>query len=143
MRAVALAFVAGLVFAAGLALSGMSNPAKVTGFLDVTGDWDPSLALVMLGAIGVYMPGWKLARRRRKPVLADRFDVPMRTEIDRRLVGGAAVFGIGWGLVGLCPGPALVALSARSPAAWLFAAGMVAAMVGYERVRAMRAPAET
>jgi uncharacterized membrane protein YedE/YeeE len=131
-----IAFVAGIVFAVGLALSGMTDPAKVTAFLDVTGRWDPSLALVMGGAIGVFLPGWRLLRRRRSPVYGERFAVPRETPIDAQLVGGAAVFGVGWGLVGMCPGPAIASLAAGSPAAWFFVAGMIASMIAYERVRA-------
>jgi uncharacterized membrane protein YedE/YeeE len=135
VRTLVVAFVAGLVFAGGLALSGMTDPAKVIGFLDVTGSWDPSLALVMGGALAVFVPGFRLLRRRAAPVFAPRFMLPRETPIDAQLVGGAAVFGIGWGLVGLCPGPAVASLAAGSPAAWFFVVGMVAALAGYERVR--------
>jgi uncharacterized protein len=134
-----VAFAVGVVFAFGLALSGMTDPGRVTAFLDVTGAWDPTLALVMGGAIGVFLPGYLVVRRRRTPLLATRFALPSETPIDRSLVGGAAIFGVGWGLVGLCPGPAIASLAAGSTAAWLFAGGMVIAMVGYERVRALAA----
>lgn len=139
MRQPLVAFAAGTLFALGLALAGMTNPTKITAFLDVTGHWDPSLALVMVGAIGVYLPGYRWIRRRRAPLLGSRFAVPAESPIDAQLVAGAAVFGVGWGLVGMCPGPAVASLAAGSPAAWLFVAGMVVAMAAYERVRAWSA----
>jgi uncharacterized membrane protein YedE/YeeE len=108
-----VAFLAGLVFAVGLALAGMTMPSKIVAFLDVTGAWDPSLALVMLSAIGVYLPVHRAVRRRGRPVLAGAvLSVPSETAIDGRLVGGAAIFGVGWGLSGLCPGPAIVSVGA-------------------------------
>jgi uncharacterized protein len=137
MRTIVIAFAAGIVFAVGLAVSGMTDPAKVTAFLDFTGAWDPSLALVMGGAIGVFLPGYRLLRRRRAPVYGERFVLPRETPIDAQLVGGAAVFGVGWGLVGMCPGPAIASLGAGSPSAWMFAGGMVLSMAAYERVRSL------
>src|SRR5512145_2928214 len=101
------AFASGLLFGLGLIVSQMVNPAKVVGFLDVFGTWDPSLALVMGGAVAVSALGTVLARRRGVPVLASRQEIPTRRDLDPRLIGGAALFGIGWGLIGLCPGPAL------------------------------------
>ena len=133
-----VAFVSGALFACGLALSGMTDPAKVIAFLDVTGRWDPSLALVMGGALAVFVPGYRLVRRRPLPVYGERFAVPAETPLDGQLVGGAALFGVGWGLVGLCPGPAVASLASGSLSAWLFVAGMLGAMLGYERVRAAR-----
>jgi uncharacterized membrane protein YedE/YeeE len=126
-------FAVGLLFGAGLIVSGMADPAKVLGFLDVaaiaTGAWDPSLAFVMLGAIAVAMPGFRLATRRGAPVFGDGFRLPERRDIDRRVVVGPAIFGIGWGLAGLCPGPALVGLGFGQPAAFVFVAAMVAGML--------------
>ncbi|HET6222036.1 MAG TPA: YeeE/YedE family protein [Dongiaceae bacterium] len=103
--------VAGIVFGLGLALSQMTNPAKVLAFLDVAGHWDPSLALVMAGALIVAVPGFQLTLEWPMPLLADRFELPVKGAIDARLVGGAALFGIGWGLVGFCPGPAFASLA--------------------------------
>src|SRR5258705_13611472 len=100
----------GLVFGAGLLISGMVQPTKVLGFLDIFGAWDPSLAVVMAAALAVSVPGFRLANGRSRPLLADQSFWPTRNQIDRPLIMGAALFGIGWGLVGLCPGPALEVL---------------------------------
>jgi uncharacterized protein len=125
-----VAFGAGLVFAIGLAISGMTNPAKVIAFLDVTGQrvpWDPSLALVMAGAIASYASAyWWSKRALRKPLLAASFSEPSNRGVDRRLLLGAAIFGVGWGLAGYCPGPAFVSLATGSAAALAFCAAMVA-----------------
>jgi hypothetical protein len=120
---------AGLLFGLGLILSGMADPAKVQNFLDVAGAWDPSLAFVMGGAIAVAAPGFWLVRRRARPIADVAFHVPPSdTPIDRRLVAGAAVFGIGWGLAGFCPGPALVSLTVGASGTVIFVAAMVAAI---------------
>src|SRR5690349_21427678 len=105
MAIVLSAFASGFVFGLGLVISQMINPAKVLAFLDIFGDWDPSLAFVMGGAVAVSALGYAYARRRGMPVLAPSLDVPSRRDLDPRLLTGAAIFGIGWGLVGLCPGP--------------------------------------
>jgi len=126
VRAFALAVVAGAVFAIGLAVAGMTVPAKVTGFLDVGGAWDPTLALVMLGAIAVYAPVVRIARRRRRPLASQWFHWPTPRAIDARLVGGAAIFGVGWGLSGYCPGPALASIGIGAASALVFVAAMVA-----------------
>lgn len=105
-----LALCSGALFAAGLALSGMSNPRKVLGFLDLAGSWDPSLACVMAGALAVHSLAYRLQRRRARPIYAERFSLPEESDVDRRLIGGAALFGVGWGIAGYCPGPALVSL---------------------------------
>jgi uncharacterized membrane protein YedE/YeeE len=127
-----VAFAVGLLFGLGLVISGMSNPAKVLGFLDIFGRWDPSLAIVMASAVGVGLMGFALDSRRVKSVLG----LPMRLQegeaIDLRLVAGAVVFGLGWGLVGLCPGPAVVALAGASPGAFIFVGAMLAGMALYE-----------
>ena len=128
------AFLCGLMFGAGLVLSGMTDTAKVLGFLDVLaipmGGWDPTLAIVMAAALAVSLPGFWLVRRRERPVLATVAAWPNETAIDRPLLGGAALFGAGWGLVGLCPGPAIVNLATLSPAVLLFVATMLAGMAG-------------
>jgi uncharacterized membrane protein YedE/YeeE len=122
------AFASGLLFGLGLIVSQMVNPAKVLGFLDVFGNWDPSLALVMGGAVAVSALGSLVARRRGVPVLAPRLEIPTRSDLDWPLIGGAALFGIGWGLVGLCPGPALTALTFGPPSVFVFVAAMIAGM---------------
>ena len=121
-------FVAGLLFAAGLGVGGMTQPAKVFGFLDIAGNWDPSLAFVMLGAIAVHATAVRRILRRRAPLFAGRFTLPIQRDIDARLVVGAALFGAGWGLVGYCPGPAVAALGGGVPAAAAFVPAMVAGM---------------
>jgi len=130
----AFAFVAGLTFGIGLIVSGMVNPAKVLGFLDLAGRWDPSLALVMIGAIAVGAPAFFAADRRQATLL----DTPMRLSttraIDARLVLGSLIFGVGWGLAGFCPGPALVALGAGYGKALAFVAAMVAGMLAFEMI---------
>ncbi len=103
----AASFLAGLIFGVGIALSGMANPAKVVNFFDIAGSWDPSLAFVMGGALAVTLAGYRLVFARGRPVFAERFDLPARRAIDARLLGGAALFGVGWGIAGFCPGGAL------------------------------------
>lgn len=120
-----VAVVAGALFAIGLAIGGMTIPARVTGFLDVGGAWDPTLAFVMAGALAVYAPLSRMIRRRPAPVLDARFHVPAPAAVDARLIGGAMIFGIGWGLSGYCPGPALVSL-AGGGSALVFVAAMIA-----------------
>lgn len=125
----AVAAVSGAVFAVGLALSGMTRPTKVLAFLDVaSGAWDPSLALVMAGAVTVYAIVWRLVRGRAAPLLATKWSLPTHKDIDGRLVAGAAIFGIGWGLGGFCPGPALVSLVSGGAGVVTFALAMVLAM---------------
>jgi uncharacterized membrane protein YedE/YeeE len=116
----------GIVFGVGLAVSGMTNPAKVLAFLDVFGRWDPTLAFVMAGAVAVSAAGYAVARRRERAWLGGAFGIPTRRDLDTRLVGGAALFGVGWGLVGLCPGPALANLGRGSGEVTLFVAAMLA-----------------
>lgn len=123
-----VAFVTGLVFGLGLVISGMADPAKVLNFLDVFGTWDPSLAFVMGGAVTVTFLGYRLAWKRAAPLLASRFEVPTRNDLDPRLMAGAAVFGIGWGLGGFCPGPALTALSLAAPGTLVFVPAMLLGM---------------
>jgi uncharacterized protein len=116
---------AGLMFGFGLILSGMADPAKVLNFLDLAGRWDPSLAFVMGGAVIVTAIGYRFTFRCAKPFLDSSFRVPVSREIDRQLVLGAAVFGAGWGLVGLCPGPALVSITLAAPAIFVFVPAML------------------
>lgn len=123
---------AGLVFGLGLLVSGMADPAKVLGFLDLAGAWNPSLAFVMGGAIAVGLPAFALAARRRTALLGGPMKLPTARSIDRRLVGGSLLFGIGWGLAGLCPGPALVGLGLALPKAGVFVLAMLAGMALFE-----------
>lgn len=123
-----LSFISGIVFALGLGISGMTRPVKVIGFLDFTGHWDPSLAFVMIGAITIYFVAYRLIRTRSAPVLMGKFSISQRTDIDRNLVVGAAVFGAGWGLSGFCPGPALTSLAAGAAPVVIFVAAMAAGM---------------
>jgi uncharacterized membrane protein YedE/YeeE len=132
------AFVAGLVFGIGLLVSGMVNPAKVIGFLDLAGRWDPSLALVMVGAVAIGAIGFVIAGRRKTTFLGTPMLLPTTRTIDRRLVVGGAVFGVGWGLAGFCPGPALVALGIGHPKAIVFTAAMLAGMLAFECLERMR-----
>jgi hypothetical protein len=138
------AFLAGLVFGLGLILSGMTDPGKVIGFLDLTGNWDPSLAFVMGGAVLVGFLAFAIARRRTRNFLGGAMRVPDRRDIDARLVGGSAVFGIGWGLAGFCPGPALVSFGSGQDKAAVFVAAMLLGMLVYtiaERTRRTSAAA--
>lgn len=129
-----LAMVSGLLFALGLGLSGMVLPEKVIGFLDVFGDWDGTLVLVLLSAVGFYAVAFPLIMRRPVPIFSERFYVPTRRDIDLRLVAGAAVFGTGWGISGLCPGPALVSLLTGSLDIILFSAAMFAGMALHKMI---------
>jgi uncharacterized membrane protein YedE/YeeE len=129
-------FLSGVMFAVGLVLAGMTQPAKVTGFLDITGAWDPSLAFVMVGAIGVHAITRRWVLRREKPFGAPVFDEPTMRSIDARLVAGAAIFGVGWGASGYCPGPAVVALGTGSLPALVFVASAAIGMEIYRRVDA-------
>lgn len=126
------ALFSGLVFGLGLIVSGMANPAKVLGFLDLAGAWDPSLALVMAGAIGVGLVAFRVARGRSISLLGAPMPLPTNQVIDRRLVAGSALFGIGWGIAGFCPGPALVALGFGATKAVVFIVAMLAGMLVFE-----------
>lgn len=122
-------FLCGLIFGFGLLISGMTQPAKVLGFLDIFGRWDPTLAFVMAAALVVSGTSFALMRRPRRPVLAAQYLWPTRTDIDRRLVVGSMLFGIGWGLVGLCPGPALLNLASLMPRVTVFVLAMATGMI--------------
>ena len=130
----AFALLSGLIFGLGLILGGMTDPGKVKGFLDVAGAWDPSLALVMGGAIAVGVFAFAAAKRRTTSWSGDRIEIPSNTVIDARLIGGGVLFGAGWGLGGFCPGPALVAMSAGVGSAAVFVVAMLAGMVLHDRV---------
>lgn len=123
-----LALLSGLLFGLGLLLSGMTDPAKVKGFLDLFGAWDPSLALVMGGAIAIGLLAFARATRRERSWSGDRIEIPQDRRIDWRLIGGGVLFGVGWGVAGFCPGPALVALSSGLPEAWIFVPAMLLGM---------------
>ena len=135
------ALIAGLVFGLCLAVSGMANPAKVQNFLDLFGTWDPSLAFVMGGAILVTAPGYWLLRKRTQPLFAETFRWPTKTDIDGPLLGGAATFGIGWGLGGFCPGPAITALALGAPGTLVFIAAMIAGILASNFVSNRAEPA--
>ena len=125
---------AGALFGLGLTISGMVNPAKIIGFLDFAGDWDPTLAFVMGGALLVAVPAFRLILKRPRPVLADAFDLPIKKDVDPRLLAGSAIFGVGWGLAGFCPGPAVTALTSGLAPVFAFVAAMVAGMALYKVV---------
>jgi uncharacterized membrane protein YedE/YeeE len=127
--AIVISAVAGLIFGLGLIISGMSDPAKVQNFLDLFGAWDPSLAFVMAGAIAVTFVGYRVAFGRGRPLLTDSFSLPTKTTIDPSLVGGAALFGVGWGLSGFCPGPAIVSLPLLATGTLVFVPAMLVGMV--------------
>jgi uncharacterized membrane protein YedE/YeeE len=132
------AFVAGLVFGLGLIVAGMVNPAKILGFLDIAGTWDPSLALVMAGAIAVGLVAFALARRRTMSALGLAMELPSQRTVDSRLVAGSLAFGIGWGLAGFCPGPAIVALGAGYAKAAVFIVAMLLGMGAFELIERYR-----
>lgn len=131
MKQDAAAFTCGVIFSFGLGIGGMTNPQKVIDFLDFFGSWDPSLAFVMGGALGVNALAYLLIRGRDRPLFAPDFHVPTRKDFDFRLVAGAALFGGGWGLSGFCPGPALTTLGAASEGAAIFVVSMIAGMLAF------------
>jgi len=128
MKAWLTSFVSGLVFALGLGISGMTRPVKVIGFLDFFGAWDASLGFVMLGAIAVYFVAYRWCRKMSSPLLAPDFALPKRSDLDAQLVLGAALFGVGWGLGGFCPGPALTSLASGALPIFVFVAAMAVGM---------------
>ncbi|MEE4316266.1 MAG: DUF6691 family protein [Erythrobacter sp.] len=119
----------GTIFGAGLTLGGMTDPARVRGFLDLFGDWDPTLAFVMGGAVLVMAVAWLLQKRMQRPLFAEGFSLPDRSDLTPRLVGGSALFGIGWGIAGLCPGPGFASFAIAPGAAAIFVAAMLAGML--------------
>ncbi len=134
MRYVTL-FLCGLLFALGLGVSGMTNPEKIIAFLDVTGDWDPSLLFVMGGAVGVNMLFYRLTLKRPRPALETSFVIPSLRKINTRLISGAALFGVGWGLTGYCPGPVVVSSVTGWPSVLAFIAAMLAGMLLFQKLQ--------
>ena len=134
----AVAFVAGVLFAVGLAISGMTQPSKVIAFLDVAGAWDPSLAFVMVGAISVYFVATRLVKRRSAPFSGGSFHLPTRRDIEPNLLIGAGLFGVGWGLGGYCPGPSLTSLATGSASAITFVVAMALGMLLFEYLQRFR-----
>jgi len=128
------AFLVGILFALGLGISGMTEPQRVISFLDVFGNWNPSLLFVMVGAIAVHAISYRLIMKRRTPLFAAAFERPKRTDLDRRLIAGAALFGIGWGLAGYCPAPAIVSLAGFSLHPVLFTVSMLFGMALFLRL---------
>lgn len=124
-----LTFLIGVVFGTGIALSGMANPAKVINFFDIAGSWDPSLAFVMGGALIVTFIGYRLVLARPAPILEQRFDIPANRTLDARLLGGSAIFGVGWGIAGFCPGGALPALGTLDSQVILFVGALIVGML--------------
>ena len=133
-------YLIGLIFGTGISVSGMANPAKVLNFFDIMGTWDPSLAFVMGGAVIVTFIGYRVVLKRPMPVMADRFHLPTASVIDARLLGGSAVFGIGWGIAGFCPGGALPALGTGSPAVFIFVAALLAGILLARGITSARTP---
>ena len=140
MKPALTSFVSGVVFALGLGIGGMTQPAKVIGFLDFAGNWDPSLAIVMIGAIAVHALFHRMFRNLSSPLLSPALTLPTRTDIDLRLVGGAVIFGLGWGLAGFCPGPALTSLASGNSSPVIFSVAMIAGMLLYEFIGVLRPP---
>lgn len=128
MTALVSVFLMGVIFALGLGFGGMTRPATVIAFLDVAGHWDPSLAFVMAGAVGTYALWYRATRRSRRPLFAPAFVLPPRRDVDLQLVVGAAIFGLGWGIAGYCPGPAIVALASGASAPLVFVGAMLGGM---------------
>lgn len=127
--------VSGTLFGAGLTLSGMTDPARVRGFLDVFGAWDPTLAFVMAGAVAVMVLAWRLRARMSAPWFGDKFSLPDRADLDPRLIAGAALFGIGWGISGLCPGPAIASLALSPISVLPFVGGLLAGIALHRTIQ--------
>lgn len=135
VRMIGVSFVSGVVFALGLGISGMTQADKVINFLDIAGNWDPSLAFVMIGAIGTHAVMRWFIMRRSGPVLGELFHMPKRVDIDAPLLGGAALFGIGWAIGGYCPGPGIVSIASGSVNALVFMASLTVAFVAWQRLQ--------
>jgi len=138
MKRLGISFFAGFVFAIGLGVSGMTRPSKVIGFLDFTGAWDPSLALVMIGAMMIYFAAWRIRLRSSAPILAAAFSIPERKSVSGALVAGAAIFGVGWGLSGFCPGPAITSLASGRLPVLVFTAAMALGVYLHGAIQKLR-----
>lgn len=141
-RALSLALLSGVLFGAGLAVSGMADPTRVRAFLDVLGEWDPTLGFVMAGAMLPMVVAWSIKARLDGPLVGGAFHVPSTSKIDAKLVGGAALFGVGWGIAGLCPGPAIADLAVRPLPAGLFVAAMLSGMFVNRLITSRNQPQE-
>lgn len=128
MNRVLVSLLCGLIFGVGLIIAQMTNPAKIIGFLDISGQWDPSLAFVMAAAVAVFSIAYRLALRRHAPVFEERFILPEKTRLDKPLIIGSLIFGAGWGLAGFCPGPAIASIGFGDPRVWAFVVAMLAGM---------------
>jgi hypothetical protein len=128
-------YLSGLIFSIGLAVSGMTQPKKVLAFLDIFGDWDSSLMFVMVGAIGAYSVVYRLVLKRQKPLIEDKLQIPEPRKVDKELILGAIIFGIGWGLAGFCPGPALTSLATLQKAPLIFGLGLIGGMITFKLLR--------
>jgi len=128
-------YLSGLIFSIGLAVSGMTQPKKVLAFLDIFGDWDSSLMFVMVGAIGAYSVVYRLVLKRQKPLIEDKLQIPEPRKVDKKLILGAIIFGIGWGLAGFCPGPALTSLATLQKAPLIFGLGLIGGMITFKLLR--------
>jgi uncharacterized membrane protein YedE/YeeE len=134
MRLILIALISGLIFGAGLTLSQMTNPDKVLNFLDITGNWDPSLLFVMIGALSVTTLCFRIILKRNQPLFDQKFYLATKTDIDKPLIMGAAVFGIGWGLAGYCPGPVMAGLGLGNPEAWVLLLSIYAGFIAYRLI---------
>ena len=139
MKSTLVSFISGIVFAIGLGVGGMTRPAKVIGFLDVAGNWDPSLAFVMLGAIGVHSLFYRAIRARSSSRFSFATSIPSRTQIDSRLLGGSVIFGLGWGIAGYCPGPAITSLASGNFSAVIFFLAMITGIFAFDFTRVLSA----
>lgn len=139
IRTAILALASGALFGAGLAISGMADPTRVRDFLDLLGRWDPTLAFVMAGAIVPMAIAWRIQRRLAAPLASTDFSIPSTVKIDGKLIGGSLLFGVGWGIAGLCPGPAIAGLALRPSAAFIFVVAMIAGMMVHRSLDRMTA----
>ena len=132
MKGVIVGLVSGVIFSFGLVFSGMTNPSKVIGFLDIFGNWDPSLAFVMGGAVCFNLVSFRFILKRDNPLLGKKFDLPSKRDIDKNLLTGASIFGVGWGLIGICPGPSIVNIVTLHLNSFLFIGSMIAGMAVFK-----------